>query len=531
MTPSAPRETTAPHYSTLPKDREARLIPGTRLEGGRLEILEELARGGMAVVYRAMDHDDGEEVALKVATADADRAQTSERFRNEARLGESLAGHPNVVRSLRVGHLDGPAGFEGRMYLVTELVDGVSLDIVMGQHHTGLPVQRACTIARDVARALVGVHGRGIVHRDVKPGNVVVGGHDEGERARLIDFGLAYATGDGWESKSPDLTAQGHAPGTPLYMSPQQAAHARPTPAFDVYSFGVMLYELFSGSPPYEGCALGVLLARKCDPEGVPFPIAKMCPDVPASVADIVDRCLLFDPSDRPDAAEILAALTEVVDGVSPAPSRRGWRRRFLIPAGVLMMALLVVGIASWPSDSNGVQARTDTRETTPPTSATYAKVGRVDGATTEHDAAAEAASSPRVARADARPATKAVEHAPAQPKPSTQDPPSPRRVPAKAVSSPSKPAVHKGAQAPVACDERRRRATDAQATKKWSNVLAQTEDPTCWNKSDRTRLRVEALVRLRRFRACARAAAGSTDPVVEQWGQECILGLMGGGQ
>src|SRR5690606_13723061 len=109
-----------------------------------------------AIVYRAIDYRrGGKEVALKVVNADADPKEMAGRFRNEARLAASLAGHPSFIRPLQVGQLDGPEGFEGRTYLVTELLSGISLDTVMSRHLTGLPMQRACTIARGVAGALV----------------------------------------------------------------------------------------------------------------------------------------------------------------------------------------------------------------------------------------------------------------------------------------------------------------------------------------------------------------------------------------
>ncbi|MCA9707946.1 MAG: protein kinase, partial [Myxococcales bacterium] len=143
-----------------------------RLADESLEIVGEIGRGGIAVVYRAIDHTSGKEVALKIGTAAADGRRTPKRFRREHRIGLMLGDHEQIVRPLRVGVLDGPAGFEGRMYLVTELVEGKPLDIVMAVHRHGLDVRRACAIGRDVGQALVAMHARGIVHRDIKPGNV-----------------------------------------------------------------------------------------------------------------------------------------------------------------------------------------------------------------------------------------------------------------------------------------------------------------------------------------------------------------------
>jgi serine/threonine-protein kinase len=486
----------------------------------------------------------------------------------------------------------------------------------MLQNRTGLPRERACAIALDVARALVGLHERGIVHRDIKPGNVVV--TPEG-RARLLDFGLAYATGDGWEPKSPDLTEEGHAPGTPVYMSPEQATHARPSPAFDIYAFGVMLYELLSGNPPHDSIPLGALLALKCDPSRQPFPIAKMCPGLPPHVTDLVDRCLAHDPAQRPAALELVATLdntpaasratpTElrlvpiprasvIADGARPAGDEtRADIVRKAIPLPSVKRAAPVAGATEVASAARAParapqpepatvepspKPSSDTRGTpaversnapthvatsgrrrrwTLPlmglglafcgaavvyavhavdTSSEPGRSARSEPSVEKHSKSAPEADSSAAASAsqDKQDAVRrpALGGSPAD----AADPPTapevePRRPPnseAPASEPPRKrlkpgprPAAE-SSQQPPSCEEQREHAGEAGARKKWSSVLALTKDAACWSdaKSGRARLRVEALMRLGRYKACAKEAFRSADPTVAKWGEECF--------
>lgn len=505
-------ESSGPRYSTLPQDRELRIAPGTIVIGGRFEIVEELARGGMAVVYRALDHYEGGEVAIKVVTVAADRIETEARFRNEARLGASLAGHPHVVHPLAVGHLDGPQGFVGRMYLVTELVPGVSADVVMEEHGTGLPLRRACRIARDVARALVDLHERGIVHRDIKPGNVLLSGSGDEEHARLLDFGLAYATGDGWETKSPDLTADGHAPGTPLYMSPQQVGHERPTPELDIYSFGVMLYELFSGDPPYEGYALGDLLARKCDPKGAPFPIAKMCPELPSRLADLVDRCMRYQPTERPSAVELLGVLEAAVANPRLGHPPRPMRRWLLLAAASVAVAAGLAALYWWPTGAVEPREPIAVGQPALPSTATYAKTEPDLGSP---DVGGGMAVEPAV-EAEGPEAAPPESPQPSAPKANPKKVKAPRINP-EAMTEPEVELDH--------CPEEIRSAHDAARSRQWSRVLKLTKRTKCWTPSamdDRTRLRTQALFEVNRYRECAELGRGSSDRSVARWVATC---------
>lgn len=519
----ATHEGTGPHYSTIKLDEEARLCAGTLVEGGELEVVDELARGGMSVIYRALDHGNGgREVVLKVVTAEVEREDTTARFINEARLGATLAKHPHVVRALRVGRLDGPPGFEGRMYLVTELVDGPSLDRVMGTHRIGLDWRRACSIARDVARALVALHACGIVHRDIKPGNVLLT-REQPERAKLIDFGLAYATGDGWTERSPDLTQEGHAPGTVLYMSPQQVAHERPAPSMDIYSLGVMLYELFAGNPPHSRLGMAETLARKCDATRPPFPLTTMCPELDGRLAALVHRCLAYEPSQRPDAAQVVQTLERVLRTPTPvcrpappptvtAPRRRVWSLVWvavavtsaggwwLWPTPVVVIEPPRLGASEHTTGPEPLPEPGDDVEPPPPSK------------------------SPRMLPA-AGPSPIHTEIAPPEPEPVAKRAPAPRRTKSPRGPRTARSAKRRAAAPTASCPaEVRARARGAAKARSWQRVLASTDVAACWAdaRDERVTLRTRALFELQRYADCARVGAGSSDPSVVRWVSIC---------
>ncbi|MEM9462576.1 MAG: protein kinase [Myxococcota bacterium] len=537
MTLGSTHEGTGPHYSTIPVDREPRIPDGTRLVGGDLEVITELARGGMSVVYRARDHrHGGREVVLKVVATEVERANTEARFRNEARLGASLAQHPHVVSPIRYGQLDGPAGFEGRMYLVTDLVEGTSLDHVMGTHRVGLNWRRACSIARDIARALIELHARGIVHRDIKPGNVLIT-RNKPECAKLIDFGLSYATGEGWAERSPDLTQQGRAPGTVIYMAPEQVAHKRPTPSMDIYSLGVMLYELFAGNPPYHRLGRAETLARKCDPQRSPFPLTTMCPELDKRLAALVHQCLAYDPGLRPDAAEV-ARMLETVLGVSsptadhePSASRPRWR--------LLVFATVIAAVYSrdawWPPSrvpepvspasavaAPGTAAHTpDSAEQQP---AKWPQLGStepsepVEPPPTQPTSKAPPPIPAQTSTERPLPDTPPTSGAPTTPRPSPK-----RRRPQRG----RKPDEH--SNEPRAAHDRcpddvPAAAESAAKARNWRQVLQSTQDQACWTGARQAwaSLRTRALFEMQRYADCIRVGSDSRDPSVVRWVSIC---------
>jgi len=497
------------HYSTIPGDAELRLNPGVRLAGGDLEIVGEIGRGGIAVVYRAIDRTTDSEVALKIVTAEAEGRKTPLRFRNEHRIGLMLGNHEQIVRPLCVGVLNSPSGFEGRMYLVTELVDGKPLDIIMAVHRHGLGVHRGCAIAHDIGRALASMHDRGIIHRDVKPGNVLVSSEGDTETAKLIDFGLAYVRGDEWGEPSHGQTREANVSGTALYMAPEQALGRCPAPSADIYAFGAVMYELFSGSPPHDRLPHAELLARKCDRTRPPISIGRMCTDLEPGLVDLVDRCLSYEPEDRPMVAEIVAALAKHLAPSVPQPvaEQRTTRPTGLVVAlsvfSLVAAVAVVLLLLAWPER--------------PPTSAGPPQSASPE--TPPQVPAMDASSS----GAGAVPPSSATTSEPEEvPHPPLLDvDPSAEREPTKAIEPrrgerPGDPSA-KADECSTAVD----RAKRAAVQHKWGRVLRMTSSSTCWTgkaATQRARLRTQAYLELGRYSDCARAGRGLTDAQAVRW-------------
>ena len=270
------------------------------LIAGRYELEELVGTGGMSSVYRAHDRQLERNVALKVLheRLGADDEHVS-RFRHEARAVAQLS-HPNVVTVID--------RFEegGRQYIVFEYVDGENLKQLLDR--TGpLPVRRALEIALAVADGLAYAHEHGVVHRDVKPQNVLLSRDGE---IKVTDFGIARSL-DGESG----LTLTGTVLGTSSYLSPEQASGLRVTPAADVYSLGVVLYELLAGEVPFPG-GNQVVVALKHVNEPPPSLLERR-PDVPARLAAAVAMALQKDPEQRfasmaAFAAELRICLAEV---------------------------------------------------------------------------------------------------------------------------------------------------------------------------------------------------------------------------
>ena len=200
--------------------------------GGRYRLVELLGSGGMATIYRATDTQLGRDVALKLLRPEyLQDPEFSTRFRAEAQAAASLT-HPNVVTVYDYGEeASGP-------YLVMELVDGEDLATIL-RRSGPLPPRQAARIAAGVARALAAAHARGLVHRDVKPGNVLIGRDGQ---VKVVDFGIARAIAEA------QVTLPGTTLGSVHYFSPEQARGEPATASSDIYSLGIVLYELLTGS-------------------------------------------------------------------------------------------------------------------------------------------------------------------------------------------------------------------------------------------------------------------------------------------
>lgn len=250
------------------------------LFGADLDLERELGRGGMAAVYAAFDPALHRRVAVKVLLPEIanDRA-AADRFLKEARTVASLQ-HPHVVTVYSVRSRDSVHA------IVMQLVEGRGLDAVL-QERTVLPVHVAGMLLSQAAAGLQHAHDRGVIHRDVKPSNVLI---DREGRAVVSDFGIARREG------GPQTTATGMVVGTWAYMSPEQRAATTITPATDQYALGVMAFELLTGRLPFEGTASEMLRAHLHDP---PPSARALRPDVPQAVDALIQRMMAKEPEDR----------------------------------------------------------------------------------------------------------------------------------------------------------------------------------------------------------------------------------------
>jgi serine/threonine-protein kinase len=334
-----------------------------RVLSGRYELREVVGVGGMATVFRAWDRSLQREIAVKALhpqlTADDEFV---ERFQREARFAAQLSSHPNVVAIHDVGD---DANFH---YIVMELVEGCNLKEVIAAE-APLPVSHAFGLGEQIAGALDFAHGRGLVHRDIKPQNILVGPDD---RVKVTDFGIAQA------ENVQHLTRPGVVLGTVPYLSPEQVTGGAVGPGSDLYSLGVVLYEMLTGRLPFTAdTPMGVAMQHV---QAEPLPLGA---DVPPSAAAVVLRALQKKPSERfASAAELREALRQadlaaggattvyhplekktsvLAEPTEPGGHSRLRRASLLAP---LLLLLAVGALGAWRlhdagSNTHGAPART----------------------------------------------------------------------------------------------------------------------------------------------------------------------------
>jgi eukaryotic-like serine/threonine-protein kinase len=301
---------------------------------GRYTFERVLGAGAMGKVFLGRDVALDRPVAVKVISPElAASATFRDRFLLEARTVAKLR-HPNIVAV----HAAGEAA--GHLYFVMEYVAGESLRDLIDRTKRIDP-ERAAAILGDVADALAYAHAQGVVHRDVKPENVLLDG--QSGRAMLTDFGIARALSAADEGR---LTGTGLLVGSPRYMSPEQAAGERALDGrSDIYSLGLVGYEMLVGESPYAGASVASMIAKQVT-EPAP-PVAKRASGVPAGLAGAIDRALEKDPAHRwPDAAAMAQALRGGDAGVSSGPRARLARRRRWVPVVGAMTAVLGAAVA-----------------------------------------------------------------------------------------------------------------------------------------------------------------------------------------
>jgi predicted Ser/Thr protein kinase len=286
--PATPRSSSSSRGSSSSSTRsESRFLPGTVL-ASRYRIVSLLGKGGMGEVYRADDLTLDQPVALKFlpeSVAGSESALT--RFKNEVRIARQVS-HANVCRVYDVGEID------GFVFLSMEYVDGEDLGSLL-RRIGRLPVDKALEISRKLCAGLAAAHEKGVLHRDLKPSNVML---DSRGHVLLTDFGLA--------GLADELTGAEVRNGTPQYMAPEQLSGKEVTVRSDLYSLGLVLYEIFTGKRPFEADTLAELVRAQTDSK--PPSISTLVRDLDPAVERVIQRCLDPEPSKRPSSALAVAA-------------------------------------------------------------------------------------------------------------------------------------------------------------------------------------------------------------------------------
>ena len=266
---------------------EGRFLPG-RLLAGRYRIIALLGRGGMGEVYRADDLTLGQPVALKFLPEEASKDETLlERFRNEVRLSRRVS-HPNVCRVYDVGEVD------GHTFFTMEYVDGEDLASLL-RRIGRLPADKALEIARQLCAGLAAAHAKGVLHRDLKPANIMLDGRGQ---VVVTDFGLA-----GLVDQIPGSDVRS---GTPAYMAPEQLEGKEVNAKSDIYSLGLVLYEIFTGKRAFSVESLPELVRVRS--ESAPSKPSTLVKDLDPAVERVILRCLEADPANRMSSAMSVAA-------------------------------------------------------------------------------------------------------------------------------------------------------------------------------------------------------------------------------
>ena len=310
------------------------------------DIIRCLGRGGMGTVFEAFDTKLFRPVAIKfMASSLAASEKARSRFLREARVAASI-NHPNVVTIHAVDE------YEGRPYLVMEYVSGSTLHDHIRKIGP-LPLGDILRISRQIATGLRAAHEKGIVHRDIKPGNILL---ENGiQRVKIVDFGLAQVI-----FELSDITSMGQTLGTPRYMSPEQIEGSRVDERADLFSLGCVIYLMCVGQPPFSGNSITVLHTILRDPH---VPIRQVMPQIPQVLSDLVDSLLCKTRERRIQTAALVEeAITEIARGGTPSdeylrvqhpvqktvPPKSRWRRHAMGAAGALVAASAMLLWAIW---------------------------------------------------------------------------------------------------------------------------------------------------------------------------------------
>jgi tetratricopeptide (TPR) repeat protein/predicted Ser/Thr protein kinase len=312
------------------------VLPAGLEIGRRYRVKSLLGMGGMGAVYLVHDKDLDRDVALKLIRSDiADDPDSLERFKREIQLSSRVT-HPNVLRVFDLGESD------GIKFLTMQFVDGRDLSTILKKQGK-LPNERLLKIFRQAAEGLKAAHDQGVVHRDLKPQNIMIDGHD---RVYLTDFGLAKS------AEQSAMTQTGAVIGTPFYMSPEQVKGDPVDQRSDIYALGVILYQMAAGAVPFTGATPFEVMMRRMQRPAQP--IGELNTGLPRYLQKITERCMATDPNLRyQNVAEILEDLD--AENVRSSPRYTGLMRRWMKPAiAAAVVAILLAAGGIWIARTAG---------------------------------------------------------------------------------------------------------------------------------------------------------------------------------
>jgi serine/threonine-protein kinase len=300
--------------------------------GGRYPVVREIGRGGMATVYLCTDMRTGRPVAVKVLRPELGSAVVVERFAREIEFASRLV-HPRIPQVL-------DSGVVGDLpFYVMTYVEGESLRAVLDREKQ-LPIERAIQITLQVIEPMAFAHAMGIVHRDIKPGNILIGN----DGVYVLDFGIARAI---LASSDERLTSTGVAIGTPAYMSPEQALSEKDIDTrSDIYSLGCVTYEMIAGMPPFVGATAQVVMSRRF--VASPPPLRESRDSVPSFVEAAVGKALARSPADRWQKAEEFGRALSATPTQVAAEAARKTRNRRIARGFLLVLALFILVGGAW---------------------------------------------------------------------------------------------------------------------------------------------------------------------------------------
>jgi serine/threonine protein kinase len=338
---------------------------------GQVKLIKHLGQGAMGMVYLGWHERFAREVAVKVLLPRHAQGTMRERFLREGKAAAKVH-HQNVVQVFDAGEE------HGATYLVMELVDGQSLGAIMDEKGP-LPCEAVARVGAQIALGLTAIHAQGIIHRDIKPDNILIGAN---RVAKITDLGLAKLTD---ELEANRLTATGMVVGTPLYVSPEAIHDPKAsTVASDIYGLGATLYHLLVGHPPFPlDSPYEVMRAHL---EQQPKPPRELRPDIPVGLANLVERCLSKSPTARPTAAEVAHLLS------GGANLRANVGRGLALVLGITTLVILLLAALAWFALQSVRQAPAvpaPTSDVIDSANGTIAQVYFVDGARgADHDLA-----------------------------------------------------------------------------------------------------------------------------------------------